>query len=295
MLTNSGSKAQATRSLLRRGFMSLAVVSAVALVAACGSNTVTGPDPVSSTPAPAATPDTTPTPDPAATPASTIACVPTLESPARGATMDNGRTDGHDELIWDFDWSDCPGADLYHLYVKRAGSAAAMIDRDDLAGSNYNHGSSGYVGSSNLTGWTWKVRARIAGQWGQWSVEMPFVVEPPNTDPPDVCVPTLISPAEGATLDNGRTDHTNNMIWTFNWSDCPGATQYHLYVKKDTATNPAIDEDSLTASYYQRVTTSYVPAGSLTGWTWKVRAKTDGVWSVWTSARSFQVEPPNTD
>ncbi len=209
--------------------------------------------------------------------------------------MDNGRTDGLDELIWDFDWSTCPGASLYHLYVKKSGMATPLIDRDDLAGAAYNHGDSGYIPSASLTGWTWKVRAKVGLEWGEWSTERPFVVEPPNTDHAPACVPTLNLPGEGATLDNGRTDHTNNMVWTFDWSSCPGATRYHLYVRRTGAMIPTIDKDDVATSFYQNVTTSYVPSASLTGWTWKVRSEVDGVWGPWSPVRSFKVEPPNTD
>jgi hypothetical protein len=81
------------------------------------------------------------------------------------------------------------------------------------------------------------------------------------------CVPNLVSPAEGATLDNGRTDHT-----------------------------PVVDKDDIPASSYHHVQSgAYIPAANLTGWTWKVRARVGGAWNDWSPTRSFSVEPPDTD
>ncbi|MBU1750827.1 MAG: hypothetical protein KKA73_24360, partial [Chloroflexi bacterium] len=116
-----------------------------------------------------------------------------------------------------------------------------------------------------------------------------------NAAAPAACVPNLVSPANGATLDNGRTDHLDSMVWDFNWSDCPGATQYHLYVIGSGASVPAVDKDDIAASAYQHSSAGYVPAGNLTGWTWKVRARVGGTWGPWSSTRTFNVEPPDTD
>ena len=110
------------------------------------------------------------------------------------------------------------------------------------------------------------------------------------------CVPNLVSPAEGATLDNGRTDHTDDIVWDFDWSDCAGATQYHLYVIKSGASIPVVDKDDIPASSYHHVQSgAYISAANLTGWTWKVRARVGGAWNDWSPTRSFSVEPPDTD
>jgi hypothetical protein len=117
-----------------------------------------------------------------------------------------------------------------------------------------------------------------------------------NPAGPTPCVPNLVSPAEGATLDNGRTDHTDDIVWDFDWSDCAGATQYHLYVIKSGASIPVVDKDDIPASSYHHVQSgAYIPAANLTGWTWKVRARVGGAWNDWSLTRSFSVEPPDTD
>lgn len=118
---------------------------------------------------------------------------------------------------------------------------------------------------------------------------------PTPTSTPTGCVPSLISPEEGAVLDNGRTDGQDYMIWDFDWSDCPGATAYHLYVIGPTATTPLIDEDTLVSSFYHYVGNVSTSGAYRFNWTWKVRAQADGQWGPWSETRSFDVEPVDTD
>jgi TolB protein len=109
-------------------------------------------------------------------------------------------------------------------------------------------------------------------------------------------VPTLLSPVEGAELDNGRTDQLDTIVWDFDWSDVAGSTEYHLYVKGKGARNPVVNRQGLTHSSYHHVRTrSYVTNRYRFGWTWKVRAKTGVQWGEWSPTRSFYVESANTD
>ena len=79
--------------------------------------------------------------------------------------------------------SDCAGATQYHLYVIKSGASIPVVDKDDIPASSYHHVSSGaYIATPNLTGWTWKVRARVGGAWNDWSPTRSFSVEPPDTD-----------------------------------------------------------------------------------------------------------------
>ncbi|MBN2371152.1 MAG: hypothetical protein JXO72_11770, partial [Vicinamibacteria bacterium] len=110
-------------------------------------------------------------------------CVPMLLTPSSGAVLDNGRTDHLDSIIWRFNWSYCAGADRYHLYVIGPSGTMPTIETDQLAVSSYQWVSDVCIPSSRLTGWTWKVRARVGGQWGDWSRSRSFRVEPPDTDP----------------------------------------------------------------------------------------------------------------
>jgi hypothetical protein len=107
-----------------------------------------------------------------------------LISPEEGAVLDNGRYDRQDDIVWDFDWSDVPGATKYHLYVKHTGSLYPVINRE-VYGSSYHHLSEGsYIINSNRFNWKWKVRAFIDDMWSEWSEVRSFDVEPINTDPP---------------------------------------------------------------------------------------------------------------
>ncbi len=110
---------------------------------------------------------------------------PLLISPEKGAVLDNGRTDRSDDIVWDFDWSDCEGATEYHLYVIGYNAILPVIDVSNITSSSYQHIRHGsYIIERNRCGWTWKVRARVAGQWTEWSEIRTFDVEPLNADPP---------------------------------------------------------------------------------------------------------------
>jgi heat shock protein HslJ len=109
------------------------------------------------------------------------------------------------------------------------------------------------------------------------------------------CAPTLVSPAPGATLDNGRSDRPETREWEFRWSACPAAAAYRLYVIGPTATVPLIDEVTGDTAYRFVTQTSYTPDRARRGWTWRVRARFNEQWGPWSETRSFDVEPVNTD
>ena len=107
--------------------------------------------------------------------------------------------------------------------------------------------------------------------------------------------PTLDKPAAGATLDNGAFDGSKAYAWDFDWSDVPGATQYHLYVIGPKGkVPPFINNPTLTSSSSNRFETKggYVADSNLLGWRWKVRALVNGVWSDWSEERTFDVVSP---
>ncbi len=97
--------------------------------------------------------------------------------------LDNGRLDGNDDIVWDFDWSECPGATLYHLYVIGPSAPNPLIDQPALSEPGLCHVSRSYILEANRWGWTWKVRAYVDGSWGPWSPTRSFDVEPVDTDP----------------------------------------------------------------------------------------------------------------
>lgn len=109
------------------------------------------------------------------------------------------------------------------------------------------------------------------------------------------CIPTPIAPLNGALLDNSREDRADLIIWDFDWSDCPGATQYQLYVIGDRAMNPVINIDTISQSSYRETSSGYIIDRNRFNWTWKVRAKVNEEWGEWSEIRRFDVEPLDTD
>jgi dipeptidyl aminopeptidase/acylaminoacyl peptidase len=81
---------------------------------------------------------------------------PTLITPAIGAVVDNGRFDRQDGIVWDFDWSDVPGAGWYVLNIYAPRGQLSLRTR--TRASHFRHVSvGGYVIDTNRRGWTWEV------------------------------------------------------------------------------------------------------------------------------------------
>lgn len=106
--------------------------------------------------------------------------------------------------------------------------------------------------------------------------------------------PELKSPKNGAVMDNGRSDRKDAMLHEFEWSPVSGAEKYQLVVMGKNAKNPTIDVEC-TDTKHRKESQAYVPPQHLKGWTWKVRAFANGKWGAWSDARTFYVEPLNTD
>jgi hypothetical protein len=115
---------------------------------------------------------------------------------------------------------------------------------------------------------------------------------PPMAPPP----PMLISPVNGALMDNGCKPKADGITWDFDWSDVPGATAYHIRVWKNPAL-PLINNMSVAASsfHYASAPADHIINTNLTGWRWMVRAKFGTAWGPWSRVRYFRVERLNTD
>lgn len=114
--------------------------------------------------------------------------------------------------------------------------------------------------------------------------------------PGKAATPELISPKNGDVLDNGCQNRKNGILHAFEWSEVPGARRYHLYVKHPSALIPVIDASNInTTAFCQWKQGSYVAPGNDKGWTWKVRAMVEGVWTAWSMDRTFDIEPLDTD
>ena len=107
--------------------------------------------------------------------------------------------------------------------------------------------------------------------------------------------PTLISPANGAMMDNGCLDKSNGVTWDFDWSDVPGATAYHIRVWRNPNL-PVVNDMNVAASNYQHDSPqTYIANQNRAGWRWMVRARVGSVWGPWSRVWVFRAEPVNTD
>ena len=127
-----------------------------------------------------------------------------------------------------------------------------------------------------------------------------FLAAPPkplvSSGPPIPPPPMLISPVNGAVMDNGCHPKPNGITWDFDWSDVPGATAYHLRVWRNPSL-PIINNMTIPSSSYHYASppSDYIINSNLNGWRWMVRAKVRGVWGRWSAVRFFRVEKLNTD
>jgi hypothetical protein len=62
--------------------------------------------------------------------------------------------------------------------------------------------------------------------------------------------PRLISPADGAILDNGRSDRQDSIVWDFVWEAVPNASRYHLLVQHQGSSIPVADLDLAGTNYH---------------------------------------------
>ncbi len=114
---------------------------------------------------------------------------------------------------------------------------------------------------------------------------------PASADP----VPVLLSPANGAVLDNGCLTRTDPIIWEFDWSDVPDATRYHLLVQRLGASIPVIDVFTSDSSYRDVSPGAYIIEQNRSGWQWKVEAEVHSVFGRYSETRTFSVEPLGAD
>jgi len=133
----------------------------------------------------------------------------------------------------------------------------------------------------------------IGGEEDETPTAPPEPTLPPEP-PTEGCVPAPLAPADGGTMDNGCTNHSDPMTWEFTWSACPASQDYGIYVIGSNATVPVID-DHTASTRYLRESTGYVANQNRSLWRWKVRAMQNGVWGDWSPESLFEVEPLDTD
>lgn len=238
-------------------------------------------------------------------------CCPRLLSPEAGALLDNGRTDRRDDIMWTFSWTACPGADAYWLVVLREGEAAAVISDRPVLGDRYDVVDLSSIPGSDLTGWSWRVRAQVDDAWQPWSAPRGFSVEPPDSAPPraDLMPPSLRYPVEGQTLANAGTYPDTHLdgAWWFSWSHVPSAVGYQVVVTAPHLREPFLDVTFDEAwvggrcEWYRATNrggcsfstgpgATALPAG-MGDWTWRVRAWLGTGWAPWSEAAALAIGP----
>ncbi|HPR41881.1 MAG TPA: carboxypeptidase regulatory-like domain-containing protein, partial [Candidatus Methanofastidiosa archaeon] len=120
----------------------------------------------------------------------------------------------------------------------------------------------------------WHVRAKdAAGNYSDWSTIFSFTVD---TSLPEV--PTLTSPANGATLDDSTP--------TFNWSEVTGATTYYLKISTTQTFSSITFEETISSGTSYTLSSSDALANGT--YYWKVSSNLDD--DSYSDVRSFTVD-----
>ncbi len=129
-------------------------------------------------------PVSSPTPTASSPPTTTpvIAVPPTLTSPAASALLPQhvaGGCPGPD-IQWNFTWQ-APAnveAAAYDIVIERPPDAPLVSKSTTTSSYTHTLPCAAFIADNNLTGWTWKVRAKSAsGSAGQWSEPRPFLIK----------------------------------------------------------------------------------------------------------------------
>ena len=121
---------------------------------------------------------------------------------------------------------------------------------------------------------------------------------PTNTPAPagtKPCVPSPKIPFPGEILDNGRFDRQDNIVWSFQWTECDSAEMYNLVVSHKDASVPLIDTNVRVPEYEFIRSGGFISDRSREGWEWRVRVLKEGVRTEWSETNVFDVEPVDTD
>ncbi|MBI3005411.1 MAG: fibronectin type III domain-containing protein [Ignavibacteriales bacterium] len=189
--------------------------------------------------------------------------VPMLSSPENGAIDVPVNT----SVLW----NPSDGASTYRVQISTDSTFTSVtIDQSDLSEQSYSTS-----GLSNSTRYFWRVNATNGGGTSDWSQVWNFTTIP--LPPP---VPTLVSPANGATnLDTAVT---------LQWNVAAGATLYHLQVSSNSGfSSLVLDDSSITQ------TSRTVQLFHNTTYYWRVRAKNSGGSSAFSASWNFTTKAVN--
>lgn len=109
-------------------------------------------------------------------------CRPILQSPNSGSVLDNGCRYTPVNIDWQFRWSECPDADLYHVEIHHP--VLGLFRSEEQTGETYAVSippSDAFRTNDLLQGWRWRVRARSFDTWSPFTDWRGFQVEPIDT------------------------------------------------------------------------------------------------------------------
>ena len=176
-----------------------------------------------------------------------------------------------------FDWSDVPGASSYTLQISRFSSFASILTEQEAAVSSLTLNSL-LPSKARLY---WRVCSHALGTTACSAAWSFTTANPPST-------PTLLSPANGATVTSARP----RLDW--NNAVLPPTTSFWKYeVQWSTDPTFAAPQNAFVSGWVRR--SYYAPTTALTrGQTyyWRVRTfNTMGEYGQWSSVGSFRIAP----
>lgn len=124
-----------------------------------------------------------------------------------------------------------------------------------------------------LAGYSWKIRALVAGAWNPFSVLTAFTIKTPS-----IVIPTPLAPV-------GTIFNTTP---TFSWTRITGATSYQYFLYKGTTFyySKIVPQGACGATTCSNTPISILPSSI---YSWKIRAQVGGVWKPLSVNKSFTV------
>ncbi len=107
---------------------------------------------------------------------------PRLLFPVPNGVMENGCSNYSANKTESFTWAGVASATAYLIAVRHVNAATPVI-AEVVTVPAFSRTSNSYVADHNRTGWTWQVRARINGEWGNWSEVRAFQYGPLDANP----------------------------------------------------------------------------------------------------------------
>lgn len=230
--------------------------------------------------------------------------VPNLLLPVEGKVLpQQNNPTSRAGFVWTFKWeastSNTP-IKGYQIVINNPSVPDFSVDQFVTQPNYIYHHQQGLKEASQLSGWTWKVKALDTDdEWGEWSqartfsaaAYVPYKPEPPQPGSPSGGEEVGYSLFHGFPCEN-RLSHIR---WTFFWVH-PNENEvkdYEILIKRQVETTPILQTSTQSAMRtYEYISCDIIDKERTIGWIWKVRAQSwDDVWSEWSWPAVFRVRP----